>query len=1224
MDPSQVAAESYEYAAFISYRHVEPDRAWAKWLHGALETYRVPGKLAREQGLPRRVGRVFRDEEELPASADLSSEIDRALAGSRFLIVICSPATPQSAWVNQEVLRFRQLGRHDRILAMLVEGEPGESFPQALVEIRRKVVDAAGQVGEEIESVEPLAADVRSSRQEPLRYLRRMARLRFLACLLGVKFDDLRRREQERQVRWLTLGGAVLAVLLAVVGWLALFAFSQRNEARAQRRDAQVQRDDASAQRDRVERQLALSALDRGIALAERGNAAAGLTWMAQAVALSGRAGDVESAARRGLAAWMHRLPCRQHVTELPVRLGEVAVSPDGRLLALSTAAALLHTIQESREEVRILDLHTGKDVASPLTLNRGIRCLAFSPDSLRLAVATSDGQVRLLTARGGQVAGRSIGHTDEVTSLAFSPDGKLLLTGSSDKSCRLWNALTGEAVESLDQGERVNLVLFSPDGSRFFAGTGGDCFLWDTAARKPIGKLPALAGNMIGAIFLRDGRGIWIQYGGPGYRGPSWGIAVLWDLTTMQKVAEINLGEPRPMLLGPDGSTLYVQTSDGLTRTWDAGTGQPRGLALVLPGAAADFSPDGKLVLTHDGNQARLAVLASGEDRGPRIRQPGAITAACIAPGWDHVVVAGQRHTVLQENGIRTGVDTGFVQVWRAPDVAPVPAVEEPAAWPRALRLDAAGRAVVCQGVPSSDPLALACGEPSRTSQTPSRLDLKAFSPSGTSMFLAPPRPSYGWAADYPLEKRFGHLLAIRGGQLVRRTIPVLPHSIAFTPDGRQVLVTADGHQAFPADPTEQLRYVPGRTLHRFDVETGQPVGAAIELPGRAGALAVSPDGRTIAAAYRRSEPAPPEPAPRAGDLPPPPRYDPPPPIPAPPGTDPPAPRQEKPAEPPMRDVYYVQLVDAASWRPSGTTAPVPAHVSHVVFAPDGRTFCAVTKNAVCLFRSADGSAVGAPVKHEGDIAAAAFSPDSAVLASADELAHVRLTRTGTGQPFGKGFQHAARPLPYPQNNPQPERYWIGVLGFGPGNRTVVTTAHPRRDNHEDPLARADTAILWNVQTGKQLGAFRHGAAVLSADVRRDGSMVVTGGADAAARIWTADGQARGTLLHPEGAAVQAVAFAANDPDVVLTGCSTRGRGQARLWHVPTTRAISPVLTFHDLFAARPGGSGGWTIPRPIPGSALDIRRQIETATGLTLDEGGGILADLTDEDWDKRLTEN
>ena len=100
-NPSEFAFQSMRdpdrYGAFISYRHTDPDRQWAKWLHSKLETYRVPKRLV-ASGVPGRVGRVFRDEEELSASADLSQRIDEALVGARFLIVICSPKTPESQW----------------------------------------------------------------------------------------------------------------------------------------------------------------------------------------------------------------------------------------------------------------------------------------------------------------------------------------------------------------------------------------------------------------------------------------------------------------------------------------------------------------------------------------------------------------------------------------------------------------------------------------------------------------------------------------------------------------------------------------------------------------------------------------------------------------------------------------------------------------------------------------------------------------------------------------------------------------------------------------------------------------------------------------------------------------------------------------------------------------------------------------------------------------------
>jgi MTH538 TIR-like domain (DUF1863) len=81
------------FAAFISYRHTEPDCRWAKWLHSALERYRVPKQLARQLGVSGRVGRIFRDEEELAAASDLSAGIREALQNSEYLIVVCSPRT---------------------------------------------------------------------------------------------------------------------------------------------------------------------------------------------------------------------------------------------------------------------------------------------------------------------------------------------------------------------------------------------------------------------------------------------------------------------------------------------------------------------------------------------------------------------------------------------------------------------------------------------------------------------------------------------------------------------------------------------------------------------------------------------------------------------------------------------------------------------------------------------------------------------------------------------------------------------------------------------------------------------------------------------------------------------------------------------------------------------------------------------------------------------------
>ena len=72
---------SFRYDAFISYRHKELDRKWAQWLLESLETYKVPQSLVK-QGFAPRIQRVFRDEDELPTSADLGENIRLALEAS--------------------------------------------------------------------------------------------------------------------------------------------------------------------------------------------------------------------------------------------------------------------------------------------------------------------------------------------------------------------------------------------------------------------------------------------------------------------------------------------------------------------------------------------------------------------------------------------------------------------------------------------------------------------------------------------------------------------------------------------------------------------------------------------------------------------------------------------------------------------------------------------------------------------------------------------------------------------------------------------------------------------------------------------------------------------------------------------------------------------------------------------------------------------------------------
>jgi hypothetical protein len=274
--------EAVKYWAFLSYSHT--DRKWGDWLHKALETYRVPRRLigqeSRDGKIPPRVYPIFRDREELPVSADLGSNINQALRESRYLIVICSPRSAQSRWVGEEITQFKRLGHEDRILALIIDGEPNasegkpgfasadECFPQAM----RYRLGANGQFTSA--RTEPIAADAREGKDG-----RENARLKLLAGLLSVNYDDLKRREQERRIRRLRVVIAVTLALVSGFAGLSVYAWQQKQVAQSARNLAEEQGRNAESagraaqQQERLARaRLSDNYLDRALALLAEGD----------------------------------------------------------------------------------------------------------------------------------------------------------------------------------------------------------------------------------------------------------------------------------------------------------------------------------------------------------------------------------------------------------------------------------------------------------------------------------------------------------------------------------------------------------------------------------------------------------------------------------------------------------------------------------------------------------------------------------------------------------------------------------------------------------------------------------------------------------------------------------------------------------------------------------------------------------------------------------------
>jgi tetratricopeptide (TPR) repeat protein len=188
------------------------------------------GEVTDRGAVPKRLSPIFRDREELPSATDLGALINAALEGSAAQIVICSPQAAQSKWVNEEIVAFKRLGREERILCIIVDGEPNatdlpgreseECFPPAL----RFRLGPDGNLSST--RTEPIAADARPGKDG-----KNGAKLKLISGLLGVGYDALRRREQQRRnARLLAFSFAAAAGMVLTTG-LAAYALIQRGAA---------------------------------------------------------------------------------------------------------------------------------------------------------------------------------------------------------------------------------------------------------------------------------------------------------------------------------------------------------------------------------------------------------------------------------------------------------------------------------------------------------------------------------------------------------------------------------------------------------------------------------------------------------------------------------------------------------------------------------------------------------------------------------------------------------------------------------------------------------------------------------------------------------------------------------------------------------------------------------------------------------------------------------
>lgn len=220
--------KNFRYYAFISYAH--EDETWAEWLHKEVESYKLPATIHKDYAkeLPNRVQPLFRDMSDLAAGGDLDKTLKQELEDSNYLIIVCSPNSAKSEWVNKEVQHFIDMGREDRIIPFIVDGKPNCSDEEIDSECFSPAIRGKDILGASVNDVVDIKTFNGKDKKKIAKKNHRIktsAKLKIIAGLLNVKLDVLIRRHEQEEKKKKKRKIRILAICAVLLSLISFFVF---------------------------------------------------------------------------------------------------------------------------------------------------------------------------------------------------------------------------------------------------------------------------------------------------------------------------------------------------------------------------------------------------------------------------------------------------------------------------------------------------------------------------------------------------------------------------------------------------------------------------------------------------------------------------------------------------------------------------------------------------------------------------------------------------------------------------------------------------------------------------------------------------------------------------------------------------------------------------------------------------------------------------------------
>ncbi|RKU22530.1 hypothetical protein C6500_03245 [Candidatus Poribacteria bacterium] len=240
------------------------------------------------------------------------------------------------------------------------------------------------------------------------------------------------------------------------------------------------------------------------------------------------------------------------------------------------------------------------------------VQSVAFSPvDNSLVASAGGHDVIKLWDLRENTVKTLT-GHKDKVNSVVFSPDGELLVSGSEDGTLKIWDVSQWQNIETHEPITvrmlfPIHMVTFHPDG-QLLATSGRHAMLLNVNNRTEMATLRH--DNWVWTLdFSRDGRYLATD-DGAGTTVKVWNIQQRQIATILEgHTSDINF-----VKFSPGGRTLATSSWDGEVRLWSVSNWELLGTLRNNGTAAIDFSADGRTLASAGSGEVTLWSVVSGE----------------------------------------------------------------------------------------------------------------------------------------------------------------------------------------------------------------------------------------------------------------------------------------------------------------------------------------------------------------------------------------------------------------------------------------------------------------------------------------------------------------------------------------------------------------------------------------------------------------------------------